>query len=72
MWCEECVEQRIDGSVLQWFGHIERMGNSRITKVWEGVCLGRRQLGRPRKMCIGAVNALKNRDGCFPSKENGA
>ena len=30
----EGVYKRIDKSILQWFGHIERMGNDRIY-VWE-------------------------------------
>ena len=35
------LDERIDVSVLQWFGHIERMRNDKIAKrVYMGDCVG--------------------------------
>ena len=50
--CEvaKSVYERIDESILRWFGHIERMENNRIAKmVCVGECMGRRLVGRPQK-----------------------
>ena len=32
MWTDEGLDERIDESVLWWFGDIERMGNDMIAK----------------------------------------
>ena len=41
------MDQRIDESILRWFGYIERMGNDRITEsVYVGKCVGSRLVGR--------------------------
>ena len=35
------VDERIDKSILQWFGHIERMGNIRsVKRVYMRECVG--------------------------------
>ena len=44
------IDERIDESVLRWFGHVERMERDRIAKrVYVGECAGTRSVGRPRK-----------------------
>ena len=51
------VNERIDERVLQWFSHIEIMGDDRIAKkVYVGKCIGSRKVGRTRKMLIDSVN----------------
>ena len=43
------VDKKTD-SVLQWFGHVERMENDRIDKrVYVGECAGSHSVGRPWK-----------------------
>ena len=50
------VDEMIDESVLQWFGHVERMEKDRIAKrVHVGECAGSRSVGRPRKRWIDTV-----------------
>ena len=35
----KCVDERIDESVVRWFGHVERMVNDRIAnRVYVGMC----------------------------------
>ena len=47
------LDQRIDGGVLMWFGHAERMERDRITKrVYVGECAGSHSVGRPQKRWI--------------------
>ena len=42
------VDERIDECILQWFGHVQRMENNRITKIfYVGKCAGSRSMGRP-------------------------
>ena len=44
------IDDRIDESVLRWFGHVERMENDRIVNsVYAGEYAGSRLVGRPRK-----------------------
>ena len=59
----EGVDEKIDESVLRWFGHVERMENDRIAKrVYVGECAGSRSVGRPRKRWIDTVkDCLKKR-----------
>ena len=50
------VDERIDGGVLRWFGHVKRMENDRIAKrVYVEECAGSRSAGRPRKRCTDKV-----------------
>ena len=50
------LDERIDESVLRWFGHVERMERDRIAKrVYVGECAGSRSIGRPRKRLIDIV-----------------
>ena len=57
------LDERIDESVLRWFGHVERMDEGRIAKrVYVGECPGSRSLGMPRKRWIDTVQeCLKKR-----------
>ena len=57
------LDERIDESVLRWFGHVERMERDRIAKrVYVGECAGSRSVGRPRKRWIDTVKeCLKKR-----------
>ena len=44
------VDERINESVLRWFGHIERIGSDRIPKtLYVGDYRGNSLVGRPRK-----------------------
>ena len=47
MWgLTEGVDERIDESILRWFGHIERLENDRITKrAYVGECVSSRFVG---------------------------
>ena len=37
------MNEKIDGSLLRWFGHIERMGNNRIAeRIYLDECIGGR------------------------------
>ena len=50
------VDERIEESVLRWFGHVERMERDRIAKrVYVGGCAGSRSVGRSRKRWIHTV-----------------
>ena len=55
---------RIDESVHQWFGHIERMGNDRIAeRVNVGECVESRLLSWQQNRWIDSMNDyLKERD----------
>ena len=58
------LDGRIDGGVLQWFGHVERMENDRIAKkVYEGECAGSRSVSRPRKRWIDVVKECLRKRG---------
>ena len=47
------VDEKINGSVLRWLVHVERMENDRIAKkVYVGECARSRSVGRPRKRWI--------------------
>ena len=57
------VSQRIDQGVLKWFGHVERMGDERMTKrVYESNVRGRRR-GRTRKCWMDGVKEVLARKG---------
>ena len=44
------VDEKIEGGVLRWFGHVVRMENDRIAKrVYVGERDGSSSVGRPRK-----------------------
>ena len=63
--CREAkgADERIDGSVLHWFGLFERMENDRIAKrVHVEECVGSHLVGRQQKRWIDSVNdCLKKR-----------
>src|SRR5678815_4553858 len=58
------VNERINESTLRWFGHVERMNDSRLVKrMYSGECVGNQQAGRPKKKWIESVNeCLKDRN----------
>ena len=50
------VNERISESILRWFGHLERMDESRLVKrVYRGECVGNKRRGRPRTKWIKSV-----------------
>src|SRR5678815_2451677 len=50
------VNERINESSLSWFGHLERMDDSRFVKwIYSGECAGSRPAGRPKKKWIESV-----------------
>src|SRR5678815_2110545 len=55
---------RINESMSRWFGHVERMNDSRLVKrMYSGECVGNRPVGRPKKKWIESVNeCLKERN----------
>ena len=57
------VNGRIDEGVFQWFDHVERLENDRITKrVYVRECAGSRSVDRPRNKWIDTVkDCLKKR-----------
>ena len=58
------VGQKMDQSVLRWFGHVERMGNDRMAKrVYESDIRGTRRRGRPRKSWLNGVREILGRKG---------
>ena len=58
------VGEKIDGGVLRWFGHIERMGEERLVrKVYDSEVRGRRGRGRPRKCWEDGVKEVLGRKG---------
>ena len=58
------LDDKIDGVILQCFGHVERMKNERIAKrFYVGECAGSRSVGRPRKTWIGTVKGCLNKRG---------
>ena len=65
-------EQRIDGGVLRWFGHVEKMENDRIKSIYVGECAVGRLEGRPQKRWTDTVKGClkKKRFGCQAIKEN--
>src|SRR5678815_4204400 len=58
------VNERINESMLRWFGHVERMNGSRLVKrMYCGECVGNRPAGRTKKKWIESVNeCLKERN----------
>ena len=58
------VSQRIDQSVLRWFGHVEKMGDERMAKrVYESNVRGVRRRGRPRKCWMDGMKEVLARKG---------
>ena len=50
------LDERIDGVLPRWFGHVERLERNRIAKrVYVGECAGSRSVARPRKRWIDVV-----------------
>jgi len=53
------VSERMDQSILRWFGHVERMDGDRMAKqVYESEMQGRRCRGRPRKKWMDSVKEV--------------
>ena len=53
------VNEKIDESVLQWFGHVERMENGRMSKRdYVEECAGSCSVGRPQKKWIDVVKTV--------------
>ena len=59
----EEMSKRVDRKVLKWFGHVERMGDERLTKkVYKSEVGGVRGRGRPHFRWIdGVKDACKRR-----------
>ena len=56
MGVKEEMSKRVDQKVLKWFGHVERMGDERLTKkVNKSEVGGERGVGRPRYRWIDGV-----------------
>ena len=56
MGVKEEMSKRVDRKVLKWFGHVERMGDERLTKkVYKSEVGGERPVGRPRFRWIDGV-----------------
>ena len=52
----EPMSERVDRKILKWFGHVERMGNERLTKkVYISEVSGVRRIGRPPTRWIDGV-----------------
>jgi hypothetical protein len=50
------VIERINESMLRWFGHVERMdGNRLVKRMYSSECVGNRPVGRPKKRWIDSV-----------------
>ena len=68
------VDEKMKKRTLEWFGHVERMGEERLAKrIYGGVVRGERQRGRPRLRwteCVGrylkerGVGMTAGRRGC--------
>src|SRR5678816_1591708 len=57
------VNERINESTLRWFGHVERMNDSRLVKrMYNGECVGNRPAGRPKKWIESVKECLKERN----------
>src|SRR5678815_2021302 len=58
------VNERINKSRLRWFGHVERMEDSRLVKrMYSDECAGNRPAGKPKKKWIESVKeCLKERN----------
>ena len=53
------VSSRIDQGMLRWFGHVERMGDEKMTKrAYESDVRGARRRGRPRKCWMDGVREV--------------
>src|SRR5678815_4666944 len=53
---KKAVNERINESMLRWFGHVERMNDSQLVKrMYSGECVGNRPAGRPKKKWIESV-----------------
>src|SRR5678815_2173447 len=57
------VNERINESMLRWFGHVERMNDSRLIKrMHNGECVGNRPAARPKKWIELVKECLKERN----------
>ena len=69
------VVESIDEGILQWFGHMERIGKDGIDKrMYAGECVGNSSEGRPCKRWFDTMeDCFKKKKGLDvqASKENG-
>ena len=50
------INERINESMLRWFGHVERMDDSRMVKrMYKSECIGKRPPGRAKRRWIDSV-----------------
>ena len=53
---EKGINERINESMLRWFGHVERMDDSRMVKrMYKSECIGKRPPGRAKRRWIDSV-----------------
>src|SRR5678816_2920524 len=65
------VNERIIESMLRWFGHVERMNDSRLVKrMYSGECVGNRPAGRPMKKWIESLKVSEGERCEFGRGEN--
>ena len=65
------LDDRINDSILCWFGHVERMEKDMIVKrVYEGECAVIHSVGRLQKRWIDIIKGVFKEKGCQASKEN--
>ncbi|GBP32165.1 hypothetical protein EVAR_80933_1 [Eumeta japonica] len=55
---KENVVTRVEGGMLRWFGHLERVNESKLTKQNANVCDGKVSKGRPRKSYAGHIGGV--------------
>ena len=61
---EVSVCEKVDQSVLRWFGHVERMEEERLVKrVYQSDVMGVRRRGRPRRGWMDGVKEILGRKG---------
>ena len=58
------LHERIDESVLRWFGHVERMEKDRTdNRIYVGECAGSHSVGMPRKIWIDTMKGCLRKRG---------
>ena len=61
---QKSLECRIEEGVLRWYGHVERMNDSRIVKrIYQSEFVGKRRVGRPRRTWRDYVNECVRKRG---------
>ena len=60
------VNEKIDDSVLRWFGHVESRENDRFAKrIYVGECAGNHSVSRPRKRWVDTVKDYLRKRGLY-------